>query len=80
MANWKKLVGVWLFVIMSSGCGLFQKAPPTDIIMVGDCEHGVASTTNLDDLKKIFPEARQTDVLIAGGCYQQYIIKQKVIQ
>lgn len=83
MGNLKKLGVVWLFVIMSSsisGCNLFRTPPPQDIVMIGDCEHGIVTTTNFDDIKKIFPEAQRTDILIAGGCYQQYIIKQKVVQ
>ena len=80
MHNWKKLAVGCSLVIMCSGCSLFEKQPPADIVMVGDCEHGIVSTSNLDAVKKIFPEAQRTDVLIAGGCYQQYIIKQKVIE
>lgn len=78
MANWKKLAVVLGLGIMSSGCGLFSKpSVPVDIIMVGDCEHGLVSTANVADVQKIFPLAQRTDVLIAGGCYQQHIIKAK---
>lgn len=77
MAFWKKLAVVCLLAIMSSGCSWFKDQPPADIVMVGDCEHGLVSDANLSEVKKLFPEAQRTDVLIAGGCYQQHIIKAK---
>lgn len=78
MANWKKLVVGSLLVIMSSGCSLFsrQEIVP-DIVMVGDCEHGLVDESNLPVIKAIFPLAQRTDVLIAGGCYQSHFIKAK---
>lgn len=48
-----------------------------DIIHVGDCEHGIVSDINFRDVQKIFPESQKTDVLISGGCYQDYFIKKK---
>lgn len=82
MRNWKKLIGSCALVIFSSGvlgCQLFQKpvVPPPDIIMIGDCEHGIVTTANLEETLKIFPEAQRTDVLMAGGCYQEHVIKAK---
>lgn len=73
MPNLKKLVVVYLLVIMSS-CA---KPIVQDIVMVGDCEHGLISEANLASVQKIFPLAQRTDVLIAGGCYQAHIIKAK---
>lgn len=74
----KKLVGVLLLVIISNGCALFQRNQvPPDIIMVGDCEHGLVTEASLGETQKIYPLAQRTDVLIAGGCYQQHIIKAK---
>lgn len=77
MDYWKKLVVGCSLVIMSSGCQLLKGHPPADIVMVGDCEHGLVSDANLHEVKKMFPEAQRTDVLIAGGCYQEHIIKAK---
>lgn len=57
-----------------SGC-IKQIAVPPIIVMIGDCEHGIVSESNIDNVKKIFPEAQRTDVLIAGGCYQDHFIK-----
>lgn len=46
-----------------------------DIIHVGECEHGIVTEKNLNDVKKIWIEAQTTDVLISGGCYQERFIK-----
>lgn len=65
----KKLIGSCLLVIIS-GC-----AHIPDIIQVGDCEHGIVTEKNLNDVKKIWKDAQRTDVLISGGCYQERFIK-----
>lgn len=59
-------------LVIISGC-----THTPDIIQVGECEHGIVFRKNLDDVKKIFPEAQITDVLISGGCYQDKFIKKK---
>ena len=46
-----------------------------DIIQVGECEHGIVTEKNLNDVKKVWSEAQRTDILISGGCYQEYFIK-----
>lgn len=56
--------------------GCHKQIIPPAIIMIGDCEHGIVSQSNIQDVVKIFPEAKHTDVLIAGGCYQDHFIKQ----
>lgn len=78
MHNWKKLIGSCALMIISgtvSGC--HKTVPPPDIIMIGDCEHGIVSVANITQLRELFPEAQQTDVLIAGGCYQEKFIKKE---
>ena len=76
MHNWKRLIGSCGLVIISGMVvGCHKTIPPPDIIMIGDCEHGVVSMTNVAAVQKIFPEAQHTDVLIAGGCYQSHFIK-----
>ena len=78
MHNLKKLIGVCVLMSISgivSGC--HKTVPPPDIIMIGDCEHGIVSLNNLSAVREIFPEAQQTDVLIAGGCYQEKFIKKE---
>ena len=74
MRNWKKLIVVCGLMIIS-GCA--KKVVVPDIIMIGDCEHGIVSLHNLSAVREIFPEAQQTDVLIAGGCYQEKFIKKE---
>jgi hypothetical protein len=66
----KRLI-VGLVLVIISGC----KAHIPDIIQVGECEHGIVTNKNLADVKKVWAEAQQTDVLISGGCYQEYFIK-----
>lgn len=74
MRNWKKLIVVCGLMIIS-GCA--KKVVVPDIIMIGDCEHGIVSAANIGVVQKIFPEAQRTDVLIAGGCYQEKFIKKE---
>jgi hypothetical protein len=57
-------------MVIISGC---THVP--DIIHVGDCEHGIVSKGNINDVKKIWPEVELTDVVISGGCYQDHFIK-----
>lgn len=71
VSSWKKLAVVCCVVMLSS-CA--KKTAP-DIIMVGDCEHGIVTEANINGIKRFFPEAQRTDVLIAGGCYQSHFIK-----
>ena len=73
MHNLKKLIGGFGLVILLSACK--HEAIP-DIVSVGDCEHGIVAESQLIELQKIFPEAKRADVLISGGCYQLYLIKQ----
>ena len=73
MVRFKKLI-VSCSLVIISGCA--KQTPVPDIIMIGDCEHGIVSEANIDSVKKIFSEAQRTDVLIAGGCYQDHFIKQ----
>lgn len=65
------IVGCSLVII--SGCAKQIVVP--NIVMIGDCEHGIVSEKNIESVKKIFPEAQRTDVLIAGGCYQDNFIR-----
>lgn len=46
-----------------------------DIIQVGECEHGIVIEKNVGEVRKIWPLAQRTDVLISGGCYQERFIK-----
>lgn len=71
--NYKTLI-VGCSLVIISGCTKQQIAVPA-IIMIGDCEHGIVSESNIESVKKIWPEAQRTDVLIAGGCYQDHFIK-----
>jgi hypothetical protein len=57
--------------VIISGCA--AKVP--DIIQVGECEHGIVTEKNLEEVKKIWSESQRTDVLISGGCYQSQFIK-----
>lgn len=66
----KKLI-VILNLIIISGCA--TQVP--DIISVGECEHGIVSEKNINDVRRIWSEARRADVLISGGCYQEKFIK-----
>lgn len=45
------------------------------IIQTGDCEHGIVSPKNIDEVKKLWQDAKITDVLISGGCYQDRFVK-----
>lgn len=66
-----KLIGVLSLVIIS-GC-----SHPPDIIQVGDCEHGIVTQKNINDVQKVWKDAQVTDVLISGGCYQDHFIKKR---
>jgi len=68
------IVGCSLVII--SGCAKQIVTPA--IIMIGDCEHGIVSESNIENVKKIWPEAQRTDVLIAGGCYQDHFIRKGI--
>lgn len=68
----KKLIRIVSLCLISSGC---SNVP--DIITVGECERGIVVKSNVDDIKKIWPEAEITDVLISGGCYQDRFIKKR---
>jgi len=70
--NFKKLI-VSLLLVTISGCA--AKVP--DIIQVGDCEHGIVTENNLKEVQAIWRLAERTDVLIAGGCYQEKFIKKR---
>lgn len=65
------LVIGWLLVIIS-GC-----VERNVIVHIGDCEHGIVSDKNVSETQKIFPEARNTDVLISGGCYQEKFVRKE---
>lgn len=76
MHKLKRWIGSCALVIISLVMlGCHKQIPPPDIIMIGDCEHGIASAANIAQLRVLFPEAQPTDVLIAGGCYQSHFIK-----
>lgn len=71
-----KLIYVLPLVILSlvfNGC---HKTTP-DIIQIGDCERGIVTSHNLEDIRKIWADAEITDVLIGGGCYQDHFIKKR---
>lgn len=70
MVRLKKLIGSCLLLGLSS-CG---HTPPS-IIQVGECEHGIVHKLNVNDVRKVWPEAQITDVLISGACYQNHFIK-----
>lgn len=72
----KLIVSLVLVTISMSGCSLFHKRVP-DIIHVGDCERGIVTDTNLEYVNGVWPQAQVTDILISGGCYQEYFIKKK---
>ena len=74
--NYKTLI-VGCSLVIISGCTKPIIVAPS-IIMIGDCEHGIVSISNLESVKKIFPEAQRTDVLIAGGCYQDHFIRKGI--
>ena len=69
MVRFKNLI-VSCSLVIISGCTHVQ-----DIIQVGECEHGIVTEKNLNDVKKVWSEAQRTDILISGGCYQEYFIK-----
>jgi len=72
----KRWIGSCALVIISLVMlGCHKQIPSPDIIMIGDCEHGIVAPVNYEAVKAIFPEAQPTDVLIAGGCYQSHFIK-----
>lgn len=56
-----------------SGCA----KPVVDIISVGECERGIVSEKNIQEVQKIWKKVEKTDVVISGGCYQKYFIKKK---
>lgn len=61
-----------------SGCGLFkEEVVVPDIISVGECERGIVTDTNLAYIQDVWPQARTTDILISGGCYQEKFIKKR---
>ena len=68
---------IWLLplilISLINGC---SKITP-NIIQTGDCEHGIVTSKNIDDTRKIWKDAEVTDVLIGGGCYQEKFIKKR---
>lgn len=75
MVKFKMLI-VGCSLVIISGCSLFkEEVAPIVIISIGDCEHGIVSAGNIKQIQAVWTEARQTDVLISGGCYQDYFIK-----
>lgn len=72
----KKLIKCCLGMIAVTVCSGCTHTPPS-IIQVGECEHGIVHGRNINDVQKIWPEAKQTDVLISGGCYQDKFIKKR---
>lgn len=65
---------IWIIgcsLVIISGCA----ANVPDIIQVGECEHGIVSEKNLEEVQKIWSESQYTDVLISGGCYQDRFIR-----
>lgn len=48
-----------------------------DIIHVGDCEHGIVTQGNIEEIRKTFKEVKPLDVLISGGCYQEHFIQKR---
>jgi hypothetical protein len=66
-----------LGILSVSGCSLFNKKQDQDIVIlsIGDCEHGIVTKTNLEYVQGVWPLAQEADVLISGGCYQDYFIK-----
>jgi len=69
----KRLIGIVSLCLMTSGCA--KQIP--DIITVGECERGIVMRSNENEVKKVWPEAEITDVLISGGCYQDRFIKKR---
>lgn len=63
---------VILSLVIISGCNHIP-----DIIQIGECERGIVSNKNINDIQKIWKEAQLTDVLISGGCYQDKFIKKR---
>lgn len=63
---------VVLLLVIISGC---HSKPPIIILSIGDCEHGIVTESNVEEVNKIWKNAERTDVLISGGCYQEHFIK-----
>lgn len=61
----------WILVIISA-C-----AETPVILHIGECEHGIVYSENIDEAKKVFKEAEITDVLISGGCYRDKFVTNK---
>lgn len=66
------MLGIGCLLIIISGC---NSAPI--ILHTGDCEHGVVYSGNIKEVQKIWEDAKITDVLISGGCYQDKFVKKQ---